>query len=236
MFVFFHAHTTATWYMWQDSWWQLWRRRRRQRRRLWQRWWYWILTMMVIIAMTATRARQTAALNMARICSDSDHSKYVHNVSPTIMWSRQCVNLLKHPMQSLVCSIPSWLNMEMQKKKYFLNWDIDSPNTLFGGWKSPSLWLFCILFKTANNLKTWQFSNFKLQILFKSANNLKNLTGNFSSPATQLFLQMEMKISFAYFAIFSYDLICIRTFCINNNRVIISKTIWLNTSMKNCMV
>ena len=62
-------------------------------------WWYWILMMMVIIAMTATRARQTAALNMARICSDSDHSKCVDNVPSTIMWSRQCVNLLKHPMQ-----------------------------------------------------------------------------------------------------------------------------------------
>ena len=119
--------------------------------------------------------------------------------------------------------------MEMQKKitLEMENWFSKHAFNL-GRWKSPSLWLFCILFITANNLKTWQFSNFKLQISFKSANNLKTWQTIFQAPRPTY---LCMEISFAYFAIFSYDLIYTRTFCIyadtNNNRVIISKQVYV---------
>ena len=73
--------------------------------------------------------------NMQRLGSQQICSQCVtnHNVIKTMCQSLETSNAIismQHPF------LVKYGNAE---KKYFLNWEIDSPNTLFGGWKSPSL-------------------------------------------------------------------------------------------------
>ena len=99
-----------------------------------------------------------------------------HNVIKTMCQSLETSN-------AIISMYHPFLVMEMQKKITFKMGNLFSKHAFhLRRWKSPSLWLFCILFKTANNLKTWQFSNFKLQITFKSANNLKTWQTIFQAP------------------------------------------------------